>query len=123
MEKTEFQTAASCACAGDDNGNNAVNRGMISALAQFFHYLLTLDDYTLGIIGRMCLRWHENKELNILELSREHGCSRQAMHRKILSIIAENPELTAMFTVLLPKLSDSRRKFLEKKAMAVSSIQ
>jgi hypothetical protein len=95
---------------------------IIDALAYFFRYLLDLDDYTLGIIGRMITRWHREEALTIGELSDEHGCSRQAMHRKILSIIGEHPELSALLSTLLPKLSRSRRYFLQKKKAAVTAV-
>ena len=92
---------------------------IIAALAHFFRYLLELDDYTLGIIGRMITLWHDKKVVNVGTLSEEHGCSRQAMHRKILNIIGQHPELSALFSMVLPKLSRSRRCFLMKRAFAV----
>ena len=94
---------------------------MVNALARFFRYLLELDDYTLGIISRMVTRWHNEEPLGINELSQEHGCSRQAMHRKIMSIIGQHPELSSMLTMLLPKLSRSRRNFMLKDRTAAHS--
>ena len=94
--------------------NVSGEQDMISALAHFFNYLLMLDDHTLGVIAGICCSWHDNRELSISKLSKEYGCSRQAMHRKVLNMIIKHPELSGLFMMLMPKLSRSRRNFMAK---------
>lgn len=88
---------------------------MIPALSGFFRYLLELDDYTLGIISEV-VSPSSSGRCTVSKLSRLHGCSRQAMHRKLMSIIALHPELSTLFQNILYKLSSSRRVFLRRRA-------
>lgn len=89
--------------------------GLIPALGDFFRYLLELDDYTIGLIREIIVpSVNDGKPLNIRKLSRLRGCSRQALHYKILRTIALHPELAALFQGVMEKLPAGRRSFLRK---------
>ncbi|MBR7130710.1 MAG: hypothetical protein IKC82_01805 [Lentisphaeria bacterium] len=85
---------------------------IIPALAAFFRYLLELDDYTLSLIREIIAPSVRDKVPNIRQLGKIHGCSRQAIHRKILRSIAIHPELAALFQGVMEKISAGRRTFL-----------
>ena len=85
----------------------------ISMLGRFFRFLLELDDYTIGIICEVISPHDpERKSCSVTALSKLHGCSRQAMHRKILDIIAHRPELALLLKSTMYKLTRSRECFL-----------
>lgn len=92
----------------------------ISMLARFFRYLLELDDYTAGLISRIITDSTGDGRCDIKKLSELRNCSRQAMHRKILSVIALHPELSSLFQGVMSKLSAGRKSFLRRRAAAVS---
>lgn len=91
---------------------------MISALSRFFRYLLELDEYTIGIISEVVKASRRGVHCTVPYLSRVHGCSRQAMHRKLMKIIGAHPELAGLFRDTLYKLSSSRQSFLRRRAGA-----
>ena len=99
---------------------NPVSRSseMISALGRFFRYLLDLDDYSIGIIAEVVAPGDKNKHCTIPYLSKIRGCSRQAMHGKVLRLISEHPELAALFRDTLYKLSGARQSFMRHRANA-----
>lgn len=93
-------------------------RQMIAdALGKFFRYLLELDEYTLGLIRELIAPSFPDGKCSISHLAELHGCSRQALHRKMLAIIAVHPELTALFLLATRKLSAARKAFLRKRAI------
>jgi hypothetical protein len=59
----------------------------------------------------------DDEPVTVKTLSRLRGCSRQAVHRKILSIIQENPELAAFFLPMMKKISSARQSFVFKRAL------
>ena len=98
----------------DESGEDEKN--IISMLAEFFSYLLKLDDYTLGLLLQIIAPQHEERHLTVSRLAELHHCSRQAMHRKILDVIAGRPELIVLFRNVLYKLPAARWLFLYKRS-------
>ena len=93
------------------------NNHLISMLGRFFRFLLELDDYTIGIISEVITPADpERKSCSVSALSKLHGCSRQAMHRKILDIIARRPELTSLLQSTMYKLSSGRQRFMRSRS-------
>ena len=86
--------------------------GFIAMLGHFFRYLISLDDYTVGIICEVINSGGKSNPCTVAELGRLHGCSRQAMHRKILDIIAGKPELSSLLQGTMYKLSRGRQRFM-----------
>ena len=92
---------------------NDERSNLISMLGRFFRFLLELDDYTMGIICEIIKPSGETPHgCTVSYLGKIHGCSRQAMHRKILDIIARKPELTALLKNTMYKLSRGRQNFI-----------
>ena len=87
----------------------------IDLLTKFFSYLVDLDDYSLGILLQI-MRPDADSRQSVSSLAAKHKCSRQAMHRKILDIIADRPELSILFRNILYKLPASRWLFLYDRA-------
>ena len=96
--------------AEEDNKENLVNM-----LAVFFRFLLDLDDYSIGVISEIISPSDGEKECTVSKLGRLHGCSRQAMHRKMLYMISRHPELASLLKSTMYKLSSSRQMFLRRK--------
>ena len=88
---------------------------IIDLLTMFFSYLIDLDDYSLGILLQI-MRPDADSRQSVSSLAAKHKCSRQAMHRKILDIIADHPELSILFRNILYKLPASRWLFLYQQA-------
>ncbi len=84
----------------------------VDKLAAFFRYLLNLDKYTLEIL-KMFFDDRPGKENipSVSEIAAVRGCSRQAVHRKILDIIKRNPELSRLFSLTLRHLPRDRRRY------------
>lgn len=88
------------------------SRNITEILAEFFKYLLELDEYTLGIITRIIAPQYGNKMApTVAELGKLRGCTRQAMHRKLLSSIGKHPELYTLFKMTMNKISRGRQLF------------
>ena len=84
----------------------------IDKLADFFRYLLNLDKYTLDILKMIFDECNPVREVpSIAQIAKERGCSRQAVHRKILDIIKNNPELSGLFALTLRHLPRNRRRY------------
>ena len=80
----------------------------VDKLAAFFRYLLNLDRYTLSLLKHLMSDNNaENGIPSISEIARARGCSRQAVHRKILEIIRKYPELSSLFLLTLRHLPRS----------------
>ena len=91
---------------------------LIAMLSRFFRFLLDLDDYTIGIIGELVSPSSGNGSVcTVSALGRLHGCSRQAMHRKILDTIARRPELAVLLKKTMYKLSRGRQSFLRRRSV------
>lgn len=95
----------------------------IAMLGKFFRYLLKLDKYTLGMICEVidpaC-----TGEVSVNTLSAERGCSRQALHQKILSIIGAHPELALFFEPVMRKVTAARHSFrLRRAAGSVNHVR
>ena len=80
-------------------------------LGPFLRYLLNLDRYTLALLKQLFSDKNDNGEIpSVTELAEKRGCSRQAVHRKILDIIRKNPELSGLFSLTLRRLPRESRK-------------
>ncbi|MBR7155305.1 MAG: hypothetical protein IKD22_00575 [Lentisphaeria bacterium] len=84
---------------------------ILAMLSRFFRYLLELDAYSIGVICEVILP-RNGKSCTVSALGKLHGCSRQAMHRKILAMIAAHPELAVLLKKTMYKLTESRELFL-----------
>ena len=91
-------------------------RDRIGELGRFFRYLLELDSYSLGIIAEVVAPSTPDRRCTVRHLSRLHGCSRQAMHKKLMKLIGSRPELAGLFRDTLSKLTAARRTFLRRRA-------
>lgn len=81
-------------------------------LAEMLRYLLHLDDYTLGVLAELIApSATAERAATVAELARIHGISRQGMHRKMLAIAKESPELAGLLQLTVLKLRRSRREF------------
>ena len=83
----------------------------LAALSEFCRYILNLDDYTLGILAEIIAPETAKRDLCVAELARMHRCSRQAIHRKMLSSVRRHPEIAGVFQVALRKIGRSRSEF------------
>lgn len=90
---------------------------IITMLGKFFRYLLELDQYTLGMICQV-IDPDSPKEVSVSSIAAERGCSRQAVHQKILGIIGAHPELALLFGPVMRKVSAARRSFRLRRAGA-----
>ena len=91
------------------------SNGILTVLSRFFRYILDLDDYSLGIIREVIAPTENGTPCTVSQLGRLHGCSRQAMHRKMLYMISRHPELASLLKSTMYKLSSSRQMFLRRK--------
>ena len=84
----------------------------LTALSEFCRYILHLDDYTLGILAEIIAPRSAKRDICVAELARVHRCSRQAMHRKMLSSVRKHPEIAGVFQIALRKIGRCRSSFL-----------
>lgn len=85
---------------------------ILPELAELLRYLLHLDDYTLGVLAELIAPSATTaRAATVAELARIHGISRQGMHRKMLAIAEESPELAGLLQLTVLKLRKSRREF------------
>lgn len=84
----------------------------IAALVEFCRFIFSLDDYSLAILAE-CInpRGDARMKYTVSALAQIHGCSRQAMHRKMLASVRRHPELASVFRLVLRKIGRSRREF------------
>ena len=101
----------------DNELNKEARLELIGMMAKFFRFLLSLDIYTLGLVCQTVAP-PDDEPVTIKTLSRLRGCSRQAIHRKMLSVIGIHPELSALFLLATTKLSAGRKAFLRKRNAA-----
>ena len=98
--------------ATDDDESEAPASPELAALSEFCRYILHLDDYTLGILAEIIAPRTAKRDVCVAELARVHRCSRQAMHRKMLSSVRKHPEIAGVFQVALRKIGRCRHAFL-----------
>ena len=99
-------------CDADKFPERPVLETEIHDMAEFFRFILELDDYTLGILSQIIVPDADNiRHCSISELARIHNCTRQAMHRKILRAARHNPELGKLLQMTFRKISRSRGQF------------
>ena len=92
-----------------DDGTDLIG---IDKLAEFFRYLLNLDKYTLEILKLFISNDSTSGSVcSISEIARKRGCSRQAVHHKVLDIIRRHPELSQLFSLTLRHLPRDRRRY------------
>ena len=101
----------------DEKLNKESRLKLIEMLGTFFRYMLSLDEYTLGLVCNVVEPQDKDLPVTVKTLSTLRGCSRQAIHRKMLSAIQENPELAVLFAPLLRKISSAKRNFFLKNAL------
>ena len=91
--------------------------GDLAQLSEFCRFIFTLDDYTLGILAAIIAPDGEPAaNCTVAALARLHGCTRQAMHRKMLSSVRRHPELASLFQVALRKIGRGRGLFRRPEA-------
>lgn len=100
--------------ADDDDGSESPASPELSALSEFCRYIFNLDDYTLGILAEIIAPRSARRDVCVAELARVHRCSRQAMHRKMLSSVKKHPEIAGVFQVALRKIGRCRGAFLHR---------
>ena len=90
----------------------------LTQLTEFCRYIFSLDDYTLGILASIIAPAHGGSDgcRTVAELARLHGCTRQGMHRKMLSSVRRYPELASLFQVVLRKIGRGRAMFRHREA-------
>jgi len=110
---TEEEKEITAAAAGKHPGAD------LAALGDLLRFLLTLDDYTLGILAEVIVPDKDNPGggRTVTELARLHRCTRQAMHRKTLAAVRKHPELAGIMRITLRKISRSRRSFAAGEAL------
>ncbi len=91
----------------------------IADMAQFLHFILELDDYTLAILAQIIVPDKNTAQTcSMAELARIHHCTRQAIHRKFLRTARRNPELARLLQLTFRKVRTSRSAFLRGHAAA-----
>ena len=83
----------------------------LGTLAEFCRYIFSLDEYTLGILAEVIMPESGSGGRTVADLARLHRCSRQAMHRKMLSSVRRHPELAELFQLALRKIGRGRAYF------------
>lgn len=85
---------------------------MISALARMFRWIISLDSYTLGLVAEIVVPGKVDASgVSIARLAALRGCSRQAIHGKMLTAVMEHPELASLFQTVLRRVGSLRSKF------------
>ena len=79
-------------------------------MSEFLVFLVSLDDYDLGII-REIISPTIGHTPNVAELARIRHISRQAMHRKIIDLAKARPELRDLLKCVLLKLRKNPAAF------------
>ena len=88
------------------------NSEMISSLARMFRWIISLDTHTLGIVAEIVApRKNRIGGVSIASLAELRGCSRQAIHGKMLSAVSMHPELASLFQTVLRRVGSLRSKF------------
>ena len=89
----------------------------LTRLSEFCRFIFSLDDYTLGILAAIIVPGDPGaRNCTVSDLARLHGCTRQAMHRKMLASVRRHPELAQLFRVALRKIGRGREFFRNREA-------
>lgn len=80
----------------------------------FLHFLLSLDDYTLGILAEIIQPNDKNHRIYVAQLARIRNISRQGMHRKLLDTARKSPELAMLLKCVVLKIRKSKQEFVRK---------
>ena len=88
----------------------------LARLSEFCRFIFSLDDYTLGILAAIIVPGERGGSCTVSDLARLHGCTRQAMHRKMLASVRRHPELAQLFRVALRKIGRGREFFRSREA-------
>lgn len=97
---------------GQEEEQPDLRNEMISALARLFRWIASLDSYTLGIVTEMVSPEKPDGDgVSIAALARRRGCSRQAIHEKMVTAVARHPELASLFQTALRRVGGMRSKF------------
>ena len=111
----ELSTPAVLPDADEDEDDAAAGKplsGDLRRLSEFCRFIFSLDDYTLGILAAIIVPGDSGAaNCTVSDLARLHGCSRQAMHRKMLASVRRHPELAQTFRVALRKIGRGRTLF------------
>ncbi|MBE6364164.1 MAG: hypothetical protein E7053_00260 [Lentisphaerae bacterium] len=91
---------------GEEKSTETEN--IVEALSKFFRYLIDLDEYTLALICQTVSGDENHQPVTVNSLSSLLGCSRQAVHRKMLSVIAAHPELSGFFRRVITKFAAAK---------------
>lgn len=89
----------------DDSGDSRDSRGGRRRgfgwedMRRVMQWLLSMDDFTLDILSRLAGGGIDSAS----DLARAMGVRRQAVHRKLVDMCAEHPELCDMLRGYLPK--------------------
>ena len=93
--------------------------GDLRRLSEFCRFIFSLDDYTLGILAAIIVPGDSGAaNCTVSDLARLHGCSRQAMHRKMLASVRRHPELAQTFRVALRKIGRGRAVFRNRETQS-----
>ena len=109
-----LQLSAPAELPGDDpdDGEPEPTTGELTRLSEFCRFIFSLDDYTLGILAAIIVPGDPAaRNCTVSDLARLHGCTRQAMHRKMLASVRRHPELAQLFRVALRKIGRGRTLF------------
>lgn len=88
------------------------DEGDLTRLSEFCRFIFSLDEYTLGILAAIIAPGDPGaRNCSVSDLARLHGCTRQAMHRKMLASVRRHPELAQIFRVALRKIGRGRAFF------------
>lgn len=90
-------------------------------LGAFLRFLLSLDDYTLGILAAVIQG--QNDRLSVAQLARIRHISRQGMHRKTLDAARKSPELAQLLKCVVLKIRKAKGDFTKKPGPKTESRQ
>ena len=90
-------------------------------LGSFLRFLLSLDDYTLGILAAVIQG--QNDHLSVAQLARIRHISRQGMHRKTLDAARKSPELAQLLACVVLKIRKAKGDFTKKPGPRTESRQ
>ncbi len=86
---------------------------LLSRMAEFFRYLLDLDNYTLALISKMIAPGEADRRVEfIADLNR--GVSRHATYKNLFRIVQKHPELACLFRGVCGKIARARTEYEAK---------
>lgn len=121
VEEWESRIADYSGIPGGDEPDDPENPLLlgVAGLAKFFRFILSLDDYTLGLVeAAIAAKSERGDTRSVLELARLRHCSRQAMHRKVIAAMTEHPVLADLLRLTLHKVGNGRSRFQRRRTGA-----